>query len=278
MTSLRPDQISLTAATFTSTSPIGNTTSRITSSVMSVSTLLAFFGHEIQIMPLRSICRISGLAVFSSTARDAVKGFKSDLPDYTAEMAVTRFYSPSNPPRWQQIDVATAQVVRKGGHEEFRDVMVNGKQWPRPSEHVNEWAADEFFSTLDVVLLPGVRPAFVKRGVEKVGTRTAQLYEANVKAEESNWVVKTEDGSQHKSAYKARVWIDAESRRVLKVEQKAVGLPSGFPLDRAETVVEFALVPMASGTAFAPVRGENVVCRRGGGSCSKSAVEFKNYR
>jgi len=126
-------------------------------------------------------------------------------------------------------------------------------------------------------LLPGTVPSFVKKGTEKASGRTLQIFEARVKAEDSNWVVATEDGSRHKSAYQARVWVDLESRRALKLEQKAVGLPASFMLDRSEMVVEFALVKAGSGTVLAPVRGESVACRRGG-SCSKSAVELKNYR
>ena len=49
--SLRPDQISSTAQTLTSTRPIGRATSRITSSVMSVGTLEAFLGQLIQTKP-----------------------------------------------------------------------------------------------------------------------------------------------------------------------------------------------------------------------------------
>ena len=48
MTSLSPDQTSSTAQTFTSTSPIGRHRPRIVSSVMSVGTFEAFFGHETQ--------------------------------------------------------------------------------------------------------------------------------------------------------------------------------------------------------------------------------------
>src|SRR5688500_9558458 len=59
ITIFKPDHTSLTAATFTSTSPTGNSTSRITSSVMSVATWDDFFGHEIQMVPPRSILSLS---------------------------------------------------------------------------------------------------------------------------------------------------------------------------------------------------------------------------
>ena len=69
MTSLRPDQTSSTAATFTSTRPIGKTMSRIVSSVMSVGRLAAFFGQEIHAIPSGfSAPRMSGAAASSSAA------------------------------------------------------------------------------------------------------------------------------------------------------------------------------------------------------------------
>jgi hypothetical protein len=50
-TSFNPDQTASTAQTLISTSPIGNATSLIVSSVMSVGTLDDFFGHDTQIIP-----------------------------------------------------------------------------------------------------------------------------------------------------------------------------------------------------------------------------------
>ena len=46
MTSFKPDQISLTAQTFMSTNPRGKANSRMVSSVISVGTFEAFFGHD----------------------------------------------------------------------------------------------------------------------------------------------------------------------------------------------------------------------------------------
>src|SRR5260370_39190601 len=51
MTSFNPDHVSSTAQTLTSTRPSGNANARTTSSVTSVGTLAAFFGHETQIAP-----------------------------------------------------------------------------------------------------------------------------------------------------------------------------------------------------------------------------------
>src|SRR5688572_11331102 len=46
ITNFRPDQVSSTAQTFTSTKPSGSASSRIVSSVISVSTFAAFFDQD----------------------------------------------------------------------------------------------------------------------------------------------------------------------------------------------------------------------------------------
>lgn len=55
ITNFIPDQVSSTAHTFISTSPLANARFLITSYVISVITFDAFFGHEIQIIPFGSI-------------------------------------------------------------------------------------------------------------------------------------------------------------------------------------------------------------------------------
>ena len=53
--SFSPDQVSSTAHTFMSTSPVGSTTSLMMSSVMSVATPELFFGQDTQTTPLGAI-------------------------------------------------------------------------------------------------------------------------------------------------------------------------------------------------------------------------------
>ena len=61
ITSFNPDQISSTAQTFTSTSPVWMAKFRIISSEMSAKTFDDFFGQDIQIIPFNLIlCFNSG--------------------------------------------------------------------------------------------------------------------------------------------------------------------------------------------------------------------------
>src|SRR6185312_14361228 len=73
ITSLRPDQTSLTAQTFTSTNPSGSATSLTVSSVMSVATFDAFFGQETQTAASGRISFLSLVSSWTSLDRLAVK-------------------------------------------------------------------------------------------------------------------------------------------------------------------------------------------------------------
>src|ERR1700736_4353762 len=68
-----PDHVSSTAQTFMSTNPSGNATSRITSSVTSVTTPEDFFGHETQRSPVLAISSRTRFNSFSSALRSVMK-------------------------------------------------------------------------------------------------------------------------------------------------------------------------------------------------------------
>ena len=50
----------------------------------------------------------------------------------------------------------------------------------------------------------------------------------------------SENGRQYKPAYRGRIWIDKDTRRVLRIEQQALGLPRDFAYDKAESIVDTA--------------------------------------
>ena len=68
ITSCKPDQVSLTAQTFTSTNPIGRTIDRMASSLTSDGTFEAFLGHDIHTAELGLIPLRSDLSLFSRVA------------------------------------------------------------------------------------------------------------------------------------------------------------------------------------------------------------------
>ena len=88
-TSLSPDHTSSTAATFTSTRPVGRAIARTTSSVMSVATPDDFLGHEIHRAPAGSRARSRSGTFDSSNVRLRVKNWMKGNVPRAAEATTT---------------------------------------------------------------------------------------------------------------------------------------------------------------------------------------------
>jgi hypothetical protein len=210
-------------------------------------------------------------------ARSAAESFTAELPNFLVQQVTTRYASPGFAAGWQRIDVVTADVTCVKGKEEYKNIAVNGRPSRGPVESTGSWSTGEFAITLEDVLSPITNAMFTARGEERVTGRAALAYDMNVEHANSHWTLVAPDGRLYSPAYKGSIWIDKETRRVLRIEQKAIGMPDSFPYDRAESSLEYGYVKIEGRTYLLPVKGENMACM-GGRSCSRNVIEFRNYR
>src|SRR3954470_19040472 len=87
MTSFSPDQVSSTAQTLMSTSPIGSATSRTTSSVTSVGSFEAFFDQDTQICPSRASRGRRRSSESLSSVRPVMKMWAASMANSTGTSA-----------------------------------------------------------------------------------------------------------------------------------------------------------------------------------------------
>jgi hypothetical protein len=86
------------------------------------------------------------------------------------------------------------------------------------------------------------------------------------------------DERHYNPPYEGAVWIDKETRRVLRIEQRTLSIPRDFPISKAESILEYAFVRIEQRTYLLPATGENLGCASGSGSCTRNVIEFRNYR
>lgn len=212
-------------------------------------------------------------------AQESAVASASRLPDYLVEQVTTRSSSFNNEASWQTIDVVTAEVAVVKGKEEYRNVRINGRPADVAIEKTGAWSTGEFALTLEDVMSPVTAARFVKSSDDRVNGRIAYTYDYGVTAENSHWILVSEDRrTRHQTAYQGKIWIDKETRRILKIEQRAVQIPSNISQDKAETTVEYGFVRIDGGAYLLPVRGVTTGCRRGTVNCTMNQIEFKNYR
>jgi len=211
-------------------------------------------------------------------ARAAAESFTAEMPNFIVQQLTTRYFSLTVPAQWRAQDVVSAEVVSVNGSEEYRNVSINGKPTKEPVEKSGSWSTGEFVSTLQDVLSPMTAAEFTKRGSDTIAGRSAVVYDYSVRKERSHWRIIAPDGRAEAPPYTGAIWVDKDTHRVLRIEQRTGPLPKDFPYDKAESTLDYDFVRIESQNYLLPVHSENLACQRGSYNCTRNEISFRNYR
>ena len=213
-----------------------------------------------------------------ASARDAADRLTDGLPNFIVQQNTTRYFSRNVPTQWQVLDVVTAEVTSVDGKEDYRNIMVNGRPSNRPVEKTGAWSTGEFQTTLASLLSPYTAAAFRKNTDDTLDGRSAYTFDFQVQQRNSNWDIHAPDGSIATPAYRGTVWIDKATFNVMRIEEQTGPLPSNFPFDKAESVVEYGFMNIDGKTYPLPAHSSILTCQRGSSICTKNEIRFQNYR
>lgn len=211
-------------------------------------------------------------------AREEAAKFTAGLPNFMAKQLTNRYFSHTWPAQWQKIDEVTADVAYVEGKEEYRNIAVNGAPVNQPPERSGTWSTGEFSTTLEDVLALQTAAKFKRRGDDRIASRPAVVFDYTVAQPNSHWTLVAPDGRQYKPAYEGAIWVDKDTRRILRIEQRSLDVPNDFPLLKAEMVVTYSFVNIDRKPYLLPGSSENLGCWRGSGTCVRNTIEFKDYR
>ena len=99
-----------------------------------------------------------------------------------------------------------------------------------------------------------------------------------MKQQNSDWDIHAPDGSKATPAYSGTVWIDKATSNVMRIEEQTDSLPTSFPFDKAESVVEYGFMNIDGKSYPLPVHSDILTCQRGTSICTKNDINFQNYR
>jgi hypothetical protein len=210
-------------------------------------------------------------------ARDAADKLTDELPNFVVQQVTTRNYSTSFPARWKTLDVVSAEVVMVNGQEEYRNIQVNGKPTNRPIEKTGSWSTGEFVSTLQDILSPYTEASFTKSGDDTTAGRKAYVYNFTVLQENSNWRIIAPNGDAVQPAYSGSIWIDKETKNVLRIEERTGPMPASFVFDKAESSIDYDSVRIDNKSYLLPTESATLTCQRSTTNCTRNDIRFQNY-
>lgn len=210
-------------------------------------------------------------------ARENSLHYASTLPDFLAQQATTRYFRSSVIEQWQKLDVVTADVAYHNGKEQYSNFSIDGRPRTQPVELSGAWTTGEFGTTLEDLMAESTAAQFKLRGQEHAGGFNAVVFDFAVSEANSHWEMVSPDQRRHKPAYEGSVWIDRESKRVVRIEQRALSIPDDFPVSRMEATLQYGFAAIEQKTYLLPAGGEMTACMNGG-ACTRNVLEFRNFR
>jgi len=210
-------------------------------------------------------------------AREAAGSFIETLPNYVCQEFMTRYSSSSHIVSWQPLDVVSTALVYENGRESYRDVSINGKLTKKNIEELpGSWSTGEFGTVLADVFSPSTAADFHYRRESRAGGRASLVYDFSVDREHSHWRIMVAS-QMVQPAYRGSVWIDKETKRVLRIEMQTTRMPEAFPSDKVESATDYEFVRFSDRQFLLPVHAETLSCERGTDNCSRNTIDFRNY-
>lgn len=210
-------------------------------------------------------------------AHDAAFEAIEKLPNFTCDQVTTRYISDSRPIDWHAQDVVTAKVIYEDGKESYQNIAINGRPSKDPADsEQGAWSSGEFGTVLRDLFEPSTAAAFHYATETQIHGLSAAVYDYSVDQPHSHWRIQA-SGQSFDPPYRGSIWVDKREARALRIESQAVHLPKDFPLDTAETAVDYDFVAIGTLRVLLPVRSEVLMCQRGSLICSRNVIEFRNY-
>ena len=211
-------------------------------------------------------------------AKAAAAEYTGSLPNFFCRQLTTRYDSDRPKDGWQAHDTITADLAYENGRESYTNVKVGNKAAKSMEDVGGNWSTGEFASMLDEIFDPGAATTFRKSGQDTINGHSAATFKFEIARERSGWRVSI-GGQLYYPAMRGTIWIDRDTSRVLRLEKESRNMPLLFPLAKVEVAVDYDFVRLSATQPFLlPTVSEVLSCETGSSRCTRSRIEFRNYR
>jgi hypothetical protein len=218
---------------------------------------------------------------FIEETRKVVRDYLDELPDFICQQEIQRYVDLDGSGAWERADRLVYELTYNRKHESYRPINSIGRPITRPLEEAGgATSTGDFASTLANLFDVETKTVFKPAGKDRLGARQAILYDFKVKKESSKLVVKAGGVDPLTVGYSGTVWIDAETKKVLRIDEATYDLPRSHPFAYCERSVDYDIVRLRGLDVdfLLPIRAEAIIANRGRTNHSRNVMHFKFYR
>jgi hypothetical protein len=226
-------------------------------------------------------------AAIIGEAREYALGYSKTLPDFICTQ-VTRRYGANAPgtrygggagsdPSWYALDTLTLKLSYFEQKEDYKLILVNNTVTTRDYNSVGgATSTGDFGSMMRQIFEPGTQARFEWDHWGTLRGRRVMAFAYRVSQSHSQWHINYERKLDIVPAYRGLVYIDKEKRQITRVTLEAIDIPPGFPVKRAETILDYDYQDISGRTFLLPLKASTMMAADD--FLTKNDTEFRVYR
>lgn len=218
---------------------------------------------------------------FIEETRKVVRDYLDELPDFICQQEIQRYVDLDGSGAWARADRLVYELTYNRKRESYKPINSIGRPITRSLEEAGgATSTGDFATTLATLFDLETKTVFKPAGKEQLGNRQAILYDFRVPKESSKLVVKASGVGPLIAGYSGAVWIDAETKKVLRIDEATDDLPKSHPIMYAERSVDYDIIRLRGLDVdfLLPIRAEAIISDRFRKQHSRNVMSFKFYR
>jgi hypothetical protein len=175
-------------------------------------------------------------------AREYALNYTKNLPDYICTKRTHRFYDPSGKDSWRSLDTIVNKLTYFEQKEKNTNILVNGNMTEKTMEQLGGTTSQgEFGSLLSGVFEEKSATEFHWDRWAQLRGRICHVFKYSVDRAHSECGIYDGDSKQSVvPAYRGEVFLDRETKEVLRVSLETVDIPADFRVRVANDRLDYA--------------------------------------
>jgi len=214
-------------------------------------------------------------------ARRLALDFDEELPNFIVTQNVTRYSQAPGDKDWKVEDRLEIELTyRVGKGEDFNLLRIDGKPARQSYTEIGgATTTGEFGSLITALFQPQSKAEFKEVKHETFRSRPTVIYDFKVKRANSLVIISERiTGKKTTAGSSGSIWIDTETKRVLRFEVSNDEIPAGFPISLSENAVEYDWITIAGERYLLPIHAEVLLGKDSSKIYTRNIIEFRNYR
>lgn len=218
---------------------------------------------------------------FLAETRKNVRDYLEELPDFICQQEVQRYYDFESRGAWDKADTLTYELTYNRKRESYKPINAVGRPVTKSLEQSGgAYSTGDFASSLASLFDQSTNAVFKPAGKDRLGNRQTVIYDFRVPKETSKLTIKSDNAPEIIAGYSGSIWVDAEKKLVLRIEQAVDDLPKSYPVTNSESAIDYDMVKLRGLDVefLLPIRAEFIIADRRQKHYFRNLLYFKFYR